>query len=95
MRLWAMLKRWLMIREQRGCPVSPTYWRPHLLHCIRSITLDILQGPRSFSLKHSQVTLLENVSVVTNMGQVLLPSSFAVTVARGITDFGNNVGTYQ
>ena len=64
MRLWEMLNRWLLIQEWRGCPVSPTYWRPHLLHCI-------LQEARIINLKCSPVTLLENVSVVTNMGQVL------------------------
>ena len=30
-RLWVKLKQWLLIRERRGCPVSPKYWRPHLL----------------------------------------------------------------
>ena len=92
MRLWAMLKRWLLIREWRGCPVSPTYWRPHLLHCIKQITLDVLQEARSFNLKCSPVTLLDNMSVVTSMGQVLhlalkrkLPGGsliFGVTSAR-------------
>ena len=71
MRIWAMLKRWRFIRERRGCPVSPTYWKPHLLHCINYITLNVLQEARSFSWKRSLVALLENVSVVTNMVQVL------------------------
>ena len=43
----AMSNRWLLIVRCSGCPVSPTYCWPHLLHAIRwtSGCLDTICGP--------------------------------------------------
>ena len=71
MRPWVILKRWLLIRQWRGFPVFPTYQRPHVLPCTRSVMLDVWQEASSFNLKHSPVTLLVKMSVVIHMGQVL------------------------
>ena len=62
---------WPLILIWRNWPVSPTYWRPQLLHVIKYITLEDLQEAKNFTLNTFPVVWLENSSVIIRMGQGL------------------------
>ena len=68
---WEMSNRWSFIILWSGCPDSPTYWRPHLLHFIRWTILLVLNDACILMVNRSPVALLTNTLVVFSMGQVL------------------------
>ena len=63
--------RWPLTLIWSGWLVSPTYWRPHLLHIIKYITLEDLQEALNFTLNTFPVVWLENSPVAISIEQVL------------------------
>ena len=67
---WVMWYRWLLTHMWSGWPLSPTYWRPRLLHMIKYITED-LQEAWNFTASACPAVWLENSYVAINIGEVL------------------------
>ena len=85
--LCAMSNQWLLTLRWNDWPVSRTYCWPHLLHVIKYITLEHLQGAWILTLKDFPAVWLENSSEVTSMGRVLhlgAPQGYLPGGLRGI-----------
>ena len=65
-------------------PISPTYWRPHLLHCMKWIMAPVVETTHRFNLKCSGVALLVSMFMIRSIWDSLVPSTLAVKVAQRI-----------
>ena len=78
----AISYQWPLTLICSGWPVSPTYWRPHLLHIIKYIMLEDLQEALNFTSNTFPVVWLANSSVAISIGHVLHLGAPAQVVSR-------------